>query len=143
MNPIRLTTVLRKKVGDILLAKVLRDGNLLIVCKDIQQRERAYGLKVIEQRRRFLSTSSLGILPVRHRQKGVSLTGVFLTATPVFPPYARVFCVQYLARWIPRPSRCWKHQLSARRVLLVSLYSSQPTGDGGCREQNETIIESC
>uniref|UniRef100_A0AAV2K2Y8 Uncharacterized protein n=1 Tax=Knipowitschia caucasica TaxID=637954 RepID=A0AAV2K2Y8_KNICA len=60
--------------------------------------------------------SSLGILPVRHRQKGVSLTGVFLTATPVFPPYARVFCAQYLARWIPRPSRCWKHQLSARRA---------------------------
>ena len=41
MNPVRLTAFLKEKVGDIRMAKILRDGNLLIVCGDEKQRERA------------------------------------------------------------------------------------------------------
>lgn len=47
MNPIKLTTILKNQVGEIIMAKVLRDGNLLIVCKSEEQRERAMKIKEI------------------------------------------------------------------------------------------------
>ncbi len=47
MNPVRLTTVLRNQIGDIHMAKVLTDGNLLIVCMNEEQRTRAGRVKEI------------------------------------------------------------------------------------------------
>lgn len=41
MNPVKLSVLLNNKVGEIRMAKVLKDGNLLIVCRDEKQRERA------------------------------------------------------------------------------------------------------
>lgn len=38
MSPVKLTTVLRNQVGDIVVAKVLRDGNLMIGCKNEEQK---------------------------------------------------------------------------------------------------------
>ncbi len=32
MSPVKLTTILKNQVGDVKMAKVLRDGNLLIMC---------------------------------------------------------------------------------------------------------------
>lgn len=40
MSPGKLT-ILKNQMGDIRMAKVLRDGNSLIVCKNEEQRERA------------------------------------------------------------------------------------------------------
>jgi len=47
MNPVKLTTIWRNQIGDIHMAKVLRDGNLLIVCRNEEQRERAGRMKEI------------------------------------------------------------------------------------------------
>lgn len=56
MSPVKLTTILKNQVGEVRLAKVLRDGNLLIMCSNEEQRERAcrmreIGNKVISARR--------------------------------------------------------------------------------------------
>lgn len=45
VSPVALTRGLKEKVGDILMAKVLADGGLLIKCKDEEQREKAMKLK--------------------------------------------------------------------------------------------------
>ncbi len=45
MSPVKLTTILRKQIGDIHMAKVLGDGNLLIVCINEEQWERAGRMK--------------------------------------------------------------------------------------------------
>lgn len=45
MSPVKLTTVLTNQVGDIHMAKVLRDGNLLIVCRSEEQRQLAGRMK--------------------------------------------------------------------------------------------------
>ena len=39
MSPVKLTTVLKNQIGDIHLAKVLKDGNLLIVCRSEDKKE--------------------------------------------------------------------------------------------------------
>lgn len=44
MGPIKLT-ILKNQVGKIFMAKVLKDGKLLIVCKSEEQRERARKIK--------------------------------------------------------------------------------------------------
>ncbi len=41
MSPVKLTTILKNQVGDVKMAKVLRDGNLLIMCINEEKRERA------------------------------------------------------------------------------------------------------
>lgn len=56
MNPVKLTTVLRNQIGDIHLAKVLKDGNLLIVCRNEEQRDRAGRMKDVG-RFKVVSTS--------------------------------------------------------------------------------------
>lgn len=40
MSLVKLT-VLRNQIGDIHVAKVLKDGNLLVISRDKEQRERA------------------------------------------------------------------------------------------------------
>lgn len=45
VNPIKLTKALKKAVGDINSAKTLRDGNLVIMCKDEKQQKRALSIK--------------------------------------------------------------------------------------------------
>lgn len=45
VSPVKLTMILRNQIGDIHMAKVLRDGNLLIVCRNEGQRERAGRIK--------------------------------------------------------------------------------------------------
>lgn len=47
LNPILLTTVLANKIGDIKYAKVLNDGNLMVVCKDEAQLAKALKVKEI------------------------------------------------------------------------------------------------
>lgn len=47
VSPIELTKELRKVAGEIKLSKVLRDGNLMIVCNNEEQKERVMGIKVI------------------------------------------------------------------------------------------------
>ncbi len=49
MSPLKLTTILRNQIGDIHMEKVLRDGNLLIVCRNEEQRERAGRMKKMGQ----------------------------------------------------------------------------------------------
>ena len=44
---VKLTTVLKNQIGDIHLAKVLKDGNLFIVCMSEDQREQAGRVKEI------------------------------------------------------------------------------------------------
>lgn len=41
MSPVKLTTILKNQVGEVRMAKVLRDGYLLIMCNNEEQRERA------------------------------------------------------------------------------------------------------
>ncbi len=45
MSPVKLTTILRNQIGDLHMAKVLGVGNLLIVCRNAEQRERAGRMK--------------------------------------------------------------------------------------------------
>lgn len=59
MNPIKLTTILKNQVGDICMAKVLRDGNLLIVCKNEEQRGKAKKIKEIGKYK-VLNVSNIG-----------------------------------------------------------------------------------
>ncbi len=40
MSPVKLTTILKNQVSEVRMAKVLRDGNLLIMCNNEEQRER-------------------------------------------------------------------------------------------------------
>ncbi|XP_059813909.1 uncharacterized protein LOC132385715 [Hypanus sabinus] len=47
MNPFVLTTTLANKVGEIVFAKVLNDGNLLVRCANEEQLEKALKLKEI------------------------------------------------------------------------------------------------
>lgn len=47
INPFILTTTLANKIGEILYAKVLNDGNLLVRCVDEEQLEKALSLKEI------------------------------------------------------------------------------------------------
>ncbi len=49
VNPVRLTLALKKAVGDIIAARMLRNGNLLIACKDVGQRDRALKLERLGQ----------------------------------------------------------------------------------------------
>lgn len=58
ISPVKLTTVLRNQIGDIVVAKVLRDGNLMIGCKNEEQRERAGRIKEIG-RFKVISTSQI------------------------------------------------------------------------------------
>lgn len=45
VNPFMLTTILSKKIGDIVYAKVLNDGNLMVRCADAKQLEKALKIK--------------------------------------------------------------------------------------------------
>ena len=47
MSLVKLTTVLRNQVGDIHMAKVLKDGNLSIICRNEGQRDRAGRMKEV------------------------------------------------------------------------------------------------
>lgn len=47
MSPVKVITVLRNHIGDIHMAKVLRDGNPLIICRSEEQREQAGKIKEI------------------------------------------------------------------------------------------------
>lgn len=47
VNPFMLTTILAKKIGDIVYAKVLNDGNLMVKCADSKQLEIALKIKEI------------------------------------------------------------------------------------------------
>jgi len=58
MSPVKLTTVLKNQIGGLLMAKVLRDGNLLIVCRNEEQRVRADNIKEMG-RFKVASTSSI------------------------------------------------------------------------------------
>lgn len=49
-NPLRLSSVIRTKIGDILLAKVLSNGSILIFCKSNSQRDKALALKHVGDR---------------------------------------------------------------------------------------------
>lgn len=49
VNPVRLTLALKKAVGDIIAARMLRNGNLLISCKDVGLRDRALKLERLGQ----------------------------------------------------------------------------------------------
>lgn len=60
LNPVKLTTVLKNQVGDIKLAKVLRDGNLLILCKNKEQSEKAYKMKEVGKCK-VISASKVGM----------------------------------------------------------------------------------
>ena len=44
-NPMRLTKEISNKVGAVKLAKILRNGSLLIICKDAGQQAKALGIK--------------------------------------------------------------------------------------------------
>ncbi len=39
MSPVKLTTILKNQVGDVKMANILRDGNLLIMCVNEEQRK--------------------------------------------------------------------------------------------------------
>ena len=47
MSPIRLMSVIKELIGEVVNANVLRDGNLLVCCKDMAQRENAFRVKQI------------------------------------------------------------------------------------------------
>lgn len=47
MNPFKLAKVLREKIGNIVSAKMLRDGKMLLFCKDSKQQKAALGLKLL------------------------------------------------------------------------------------------------
>lgn len=59
MSPVKLTSILKNQVGDIIMAKVLRDGNLLIACKSEEQRQRAGKMKEIGKNK-VVSTNYIG-----------------------------------------------------------------------------------
>ncbi|MEQ2196244.1 hypothetical protein XENOCAPTIV_028509 [Xenoophorus captivus] len=50
ISPISLSNGLEKVVGDVELAKVLRDGNLLIICKIAEQKNKALKILMICKR---------------------------------------------------------------------------------------------
>lgn len=60
LNPVKLTTVLKNQLGDIKLAKVLRDGNLLILCKSKEQSEKACKMKEVGKCK-VISASKVGM----------------------------------------------------------------------------------
>lgn len=53
-----LTTELRKKLGEVETAKVLRDWNLLIICKPEEQRNKAKQVESIHKKCECVSVSS-------------------------------------------------------------------------------------
>ncbi|XP_056270945.1 uncharacterized protein LOC130194087 [Pseudoliparis swirei] len=59
ISPFVLTTALANKIGEIMYAKVLSDGNLLVRCANEEQLEKALGLKEIVKMK-VLSTGRVG-----------------------------------------------------------------------------------
>lgn len=51
MNPIQLTKSLNKEIGEIKSAKVLRNGALMIVCKDEKQQGKAIKMNIINRKK--------------------------------------------------------------------------------------------
>lgn len=47
LNPLSLTTSLKKEIGEIKLARVLRDGSVLVICTDVEQRSKALKTKKV------------------------------------------------------------------------------------------------
>lgn len=47
INPLKWTKVLKKKLGKIDTAKMLRDNRMLLFCKDEKQQKAALGLKYL------------------------------------------------------------------------------------------------
>lgn len=47
MSPVKVTTILKNQVGEVRMAKVLRDGNLLIMCNNKEQKERACRMREV------------------------------------------------------------------------------------------------
>lgn len=50
-NPIRLTRVLKEELGEIINARILADGNLLVFCRSAAQVTKAVSMKAIGERR--------------------------------------------------------------------------------------------
>lgn len=46
-NPLKITEALKMKLGNIKYAKTLRDGNIMLICRDEKQREKALRLKTL------------------------------------------------------------------------------------------------
>lgn len=49
VNPVRLTSALKNPIGEIVTARVLRNGSLAVTCKDRVQRERVLKLEKVGQ----------------------------------------------------------------------------------------------
>lgn len=47
VSPINLSNGLKKAIGDVELAKVLKDGSLLIICKNAEQKQKALRLQAV------------------------------------------------------------------------------------------------
>ncbi|XP_014832393.1 PREDICTED: uncharacterized protein LOC106910304 [Poecilia mexicana] len=50
ISPIGVSREIKKKIGDVEMVKILRDGNLLIVCKDAEQKNKALNVDNICKR---------------------------------------------------------------------------------------------
>lgn len=72
LNPIRLAGALKEELGDILNARILADGKLLVFCKSVAQMNKAASLDSIGKRRveGFIPGSKAGLKGVIY---GVSL----------------------------------------------------------------------
>lgn len=66
MSPVKLTTILKNQIGDVKMAKVLRDGNLLMMCINEEQRERVCRMKEIG-RHKVISVSRVEKRYMRNR----------------------------------------------------------------------------
>lgn len=53
-NPIQLTKIINRMLGEIKIAKVLRNGSLLVVCRDSAQRGKAMRLNKTDGKSRML-----------------------------------------------------------------------------------------
>ncbi|XP_038159537.1 uncharacterized protein LOC119795547 [Cyprinodon tularosa] len=50
ISPIVVSREIKKKIGDVEMVKILRDGNLLVICKDIEQKNKALNVESICKR---------------------------------------------------------------------------------------------
>lgn len=72
VNPIRLTSALKNAIGDIVAARVTRNGSLVVTCKNMDQRERVLKLEKVGQ---FQVESVVKNQPGKIWNKGV-ITGI-------------------------------------------------------------------
>ncbi len=97
VSPVKLTTVLRNQIGDIHMAKVLKDGNLLIVCRNEEQNNILKGARRLQVTREGVRKDSEYV--------------VLDSEEEVLPKKVTLCFLSYSVReYIPKPMRCYNCQ---------------------------------